>query len=92
MTYLLINKYRNINGLGFFCYAYFYGDKKNAAVTKEIDAFTPIWGEYETLIGKDKAALKDYYKSVGLDLKALGDKWDEKLEVTAMFDPLFNID
>lgn len=92
MTYLLINEYRPIDGLGFFCYAYFYGGRKTTAVTKEIDAFTPIWPEYETLVGKDKAELKAYYKDIGLDLKALGDEWDYRLEVTGMFDPLFNID
>ena len=92
MTYLLINEYRPVDGLGFFCYAYFYGNKQTEAVKKEIDAFTPIWPEYETLIGKDKAALKAYYKEIGLDLKMLGQTWDDRLEGTGMFDPLFNID
>ncbi len=92
LTYLLINEYRPLDGVGFFCYAYFYGDKQTAPIKSEIDSFTPIWYEYETLIGKDKALLKQYYNDKGLDLKALGDEWDERLEFTGMFDTLFNID
>ncbi len=92
MTYLLLNEYRPVDGLGFFCYAYFYGGKTTEAVKKEIDAFTPIWPEYEAMIGKSKAELVDIFDKLGLDLKELGQEWDERLEVTGMFDPLFNID
>lgn len=92
MTYLLLNEYRPIDGIGFFCYAYFYGGKTTEAVKKEIDAFTPVWASYESMIGKTKAELVDAYANLGLDLKKLGDEWDDRLEVTGMFDPLFNID
>ncbi len=92
MTYLLINPYRDIDGIGFFCYQYFYGSKKlSAAVKAERDSYAPIWKEYETLIGKSKEELCEYYASVGLDLKALGDEWDARLTATGRFEALFDI-
>lgn len=92
MTYLLVNPYRDIDGIGFFCYQYFYGtESKNADVREEIANYAPIWDEYETLIGKSKEELVKYYASVGLDLKALGDMWDERLINTLRFTPMFEI-
>lgn len=92
MTYLLINPYRDIDGIGFFCYQYFYGDEsKDADVVEETANFMPIWWEYETLVGKSKEELAQYYSSVGLDLKKLGDEWDDRLVNTLRFFPLFEI-
>lgn len=92
MTYLLLNPYRDIDGIGFFCYQYFYGDEsKNTAVKAERENYAPIWEEYEKLIGLEVDELAAYYESIGLDLKELGDKWDERLVNTGRFLPMFNI-
>lgn len=92
MTYMLLNPYRDIDGIGFFCYQYFYGgDANNPAVKAEIENYTPIWKDYNSLIGKSVEELVAYYDSVGLDLKALGDMWDERLLNTLRFFPMFNI-
>ena len=92
MTYMLLSPYRDIDGIGFFCYQYFYGNEsKKAAVKAELENYAPIWEEYEELIGLDVEELAAYYESVGLDLKALGDQWDERLVNTGRFEAMFNI-
>lgn len=92
MTYLLVNPYRPIDGIGFFCYQYFYGNEsKDDDVKEEIANYAPIWPEYETLVGMSKEELVRYYAGVGLDLKALGDQWDERLVGTSRFFPMFDM-
>lgn len=93
LTYLLINEYRQIDGIGFFCYQYFHGaSADNAAVKAERDNFAPIWQGYEAMVGKSKAELTALYAAVGLDLTALGDKWDDRLAATGRLYPLFEFD
>lgn len=93
MTYLLVNEHRPIDGIGFFCYQYFHGsNSKNKAVVAERENYAPIWPEYETLVGKSKAELVEYYSSVGLDLVKLGEDWDNRLIDTGRFYPLFEIE
>ncbi len=93
LSYLLINEYRPIDGLGFFCYQFFHGNEsRNAAVLAEVNNFKPIWPEYETLIGKSKEELVEYYSSVGLDLVKLADDWDDRLANTGRLFPLFEIE
>ncbi|MBQ7048162.1 MAG: hypothetical protein IJN86_04360, partial [Clostridia bacterium] len=91
MTYMLLSPYRDIDGIGFFCYQYFYGGSKSAAVKAELENYAPIWNDYENLIGLSVEELVDRYAELGLDLKALGDMWDERLVNTGRFLPLFNI-
>ncbi len=91
LTYLLINEHRVPDGMGFFCYQYFHGSSKTPAVDKELDAFMPLWYEYEKFVGKDKAALVEAFDEIGYDLKALGDKWDAQLSSAEGFKPLFMI-
>lgn len=93
LTYLLINEYRPIDGIGFFCYQYFHGaSADNAAVKAERDNYAPIWQNYEAMVGKSKAELKVLYADVGLDLTALGDKWDDRLAATGRLYPLYEFD
>ncbi len=79
LTYLLVNKHRIPDGMGFFCYQYFHGSSKNEAVTKELDAFMPLWKEYEKLVGSDAAALTEKYTELGYDLASLMTEWNARL-------------
>jgi len=93
MSYLLVNEYRNIDGLGFFCYSFFHGGyNESQAVKDEIANFMPLWADYQDLIGKTKAELKAHYQGIGLDLVALGADWDDRLSMSTKHDALFNID
>ncbi len=91
MTYMLLSPYRDIDGIGFFCYQYFYGGSKNAAVKAELDNFMPIWGNYNEYIGLSVDELVASYAQAGLDLPTLAKEWDERLEATGRFLPMFNI-
>ena len=91
LTYLLMNEYRIPDGMGFFCYQYFHGSSKTAAVSKELDNFMPLWLQYENLVGEDRSALAEAYTELGYNLKELGDKWDERLSSVENGKPLFMI-
>ncbi len=91
LTYLLMNEYRMPDGMGFFCYQYFHGSSKNAAVSKELDNFMPLWLQYENLVGESKSDLIDKYTELGYNLKELGDKWDGQLTSIEKGKPLFMI-
>lgn len=93
LTYLLVNEYRQIDGVGFFCYQFFHGNSsKNKAVKAEVQNFSPIWPKYETYVGKSKEELVELYAEEGLDLVALAADWDNRLLNTGRFMPLFEIE
>ncbi len=91
LTYMLLNEYRIPDGMGFFCYQYFHGGSKTAAVSAELDAFMPLWMQYDKFVGMDKAALVEAFDGIGYNLKELGDKWDAQLSATEGFKALFMI-